>query len=501
MTGSQSFPVTDLAHATGDLFIDVRGSQATSVSGLAYDSRAVAAGDLFFCLPGTVSDGHAYAAAAVSDGAVALCVERPLDLEVAQILVTDSRRAMPRIASAFFGRPAEDLTILGVTGTNGKTTTAFLLDSIMRADGRKTGLIGTIETRIVDEVQPGVRTTPESLDLQALFARMRDAGVDSVSMEVTSHALVLHRVESVRFAAVGFTNLSQDHLDFHPTMEDYFAAKASLFVPERASRGAVNVDDPYGKKLLTASPIDCIGFGMSEEAAVRASDIKLEPSGTTISMITPAGEVEVRTGLVGHFNVSNCLAAAAIALQADIGLDAVAEGLTSLRAVPGRFESIDGGQPFSVVVDYAHTPDSLDNVLRAARPLADAHGGRVICAFGCGGDRDRGKRPLMGAVVATLADLVIVTSDNPRSEEPETIIGQILEGVLATRAGGPDATLVDRHEAIEWSLRHAQAGDVVVIAGKGHETGQEFKGHTAPFDDRVVAREVLHELGYGGNAA
>lgn len=501
MAGSQSFPVTDLAHATGELFVDLRGPHNTSVSGLAYDSRRVAPGDLFFCLPGTLSDGHSHAPAAVSAGAAALCVEHPLDLDVSQILVTDARRAMPRVAATFFGRPAEDLTILGVTGTNGKTTTAFLLDSILRADGRKTGLIGTIETRIADEVQPGVRTTPESLDLQALFARMRDVGVDSVAMEVTSHALVLHRVESVRFAAVGFTNLSQDHLDFHPTMEDYFAAKTSLFLPERAEAGAVNIDDPYGQKLMASSSIDCIGFGMSHDADVRAGDIKLEPSGTTISMLTPAGKVEVRTGLVGHFNVSNCLAAAAVALQAGISLEAIAEGLTSLRAVPGRFESIDSGQPFSVVVDYAHTPDSLDNVLRAARPLADAHGGRVICAFGCGGDRDRGKRPLMGSVVARLADLAVVTSDNPRSEEPDAIIGEILEGVLAERAEGPDATLVDRHEAIEWSLRHARPGDVVVIAGKGHEIGQEFKDHTAPFDDRVVAREVLQELGYGDEAA
>lgn len=494
-------PLGALASATADLFVELRGSDSALVTGITFDSRRVEPGDLFFCIPGTVTDGHTFASEATSVGAAALCVERALGLDIPELVVSDVRRAMPRIAAAFFGEPANDLTILGVTGTNGKTTTAFLLDSIMRADGRKTGLIGTIETRIADEVQSGVRTTPESLDLQALFARMRDAGVDSVSMEVTSHALVLHRVESVRFAAVGFTNLSQDHLDFHPTMEDYFAAKTSLFLPERARAGAVNVDDPYGRKLLGASPIDCIGFGMSDEADVRAADIKLEPSGTTISMVTPAGEIEVRTGLVGHFNVSNCLAAAAIALQAGIRLDAIAEGLTSLRAVPGRFESIDSGQPFSVVVDYAHTPDSLDNVLRAARPLADAHGGRVICAFGCGGDRDRGKRPLMGAVVARLADVAVVTSDNPRSEDPAAIIGEILEGVLAERVEGPDATLVDRHAAIEWSLRHAQPGDVVVIAGKGHETGQEFKDHTAPFDDRLVAREVLEDLGYGGEAA
>ena len=486
-----------IARAAGDLYTRVLGDEAVAVGGLAYDSRKVRPRDLFLCVPGSVTDGHVHAPAAVAAGAAALCVERVLDLDVPQLVVSDVRRAMGRIAADHYGHPADGLTILGVTGTNGKTTTAFLLEAILRADRRTTGLIGTIETRIGDDVEPGVRTTPESLDLQSLFARMRDQGVDSVAMEVTSHALVLHRVESVRFAAVGFTNLSQDHLDFHPTMEDYFAAKSSLFLPERAGGGAVNVEDPYGRKLLESSAVGCIGFGMSEGADVRARDVKLEPSGTTLAIVTPTGEFEVRTRLVGHFNVSNCLAATAIALQAGIGLEAIAEGLGSLTAVPGRFESVDSGQPFSVVVDYAHTPDSLDNVLRAARPLADAHGGRVLCAFGCGGDRDKGKRPLMGAVVARLADVVVVTSDNPRSEQPEAIIGQILEGILAESAGGPDATLSDRREAIEWILRAARPGDVVVIAGKGHETGQRFADRTIPFDDRAVAREVLAELGYG----
>jgi UDP-N-acetylmuramoyl-L-alanyl-D-glutamate--2,6-diaminopimelate ligase len=493
-------PLSELASAAGPLLSSVRGDGSTSVSGLSYDSRKVAPGDLFFCIPGAVTDGHDHAPAAVAAGAVALCVERALELDVPQVVVTDGRRAMPRIAAHALGNPTEELMILGITGTNGKTTTAFLLDSILRAAGYVTGLIGTIETRIGDDIEPGVRTTPESLDLQELFARMRDQKVGAVAMEVTSHALALHRVEAVMFAAVGFTNLSQDHLDFHPTMEDYYSAKSSLFVPERAARGAVNIDDPYGRKLFENAPIGCIGFGTSEDADVRARDVKLEPSGTTISIVTPAGEFEVTTRLVGHFNVSNCLGATAIALAAGIPLDAISAGLRGLVAVPGRFEAIDSGQPFSCVVDYAHTPDSLDNVLRAARPLADANGGRVICAFGCGGDRDRGKRPLMGAVVARLADVAVVTSDNPRSEDPEAIIGAILEGVIAERPDGADATVVDRREAIEWVLGHAHPGDVVVIAGKGHETGQEFKDRTIPFDDRVVAREVLAGLGYGGGA-
>lgn len=498
MSTKRRSPLSELASAAGKLLTEVRGDEATSIVGLAYDSRTVQPGELFFCIPGTVTDGHGHAPAAVAAGAGALCVERVLDLDVSQVVVTDVRRAMPRIAAHHFGNPAEQLMILGVTGTNGKTTTAFLLDSILRAAGYKSGLIGTIETRIGDEVQPGVRTTPESLDLQELFARMRDRGVGAVAMEVTSHALVLHRVEAVTFAAVGFMNLSQDHLDFHPTMEEYYAAKRSLFMPERAGKGAVNIDDPYGRKLLDHAPIECLAFGMSEDADVRARAVKLEPSVTTISVVTPAGDFEVTTRLVGHFNVSNCLGATAIALAAGIGLDAIAAGLSSLTAVPGRFESIDFGQPFSVVVDYAHTPDSLDNVLRAARPLADAHGGRVVCAFGCGGDRDRSKRPLMGAVVARLADVVIVTSDNPRSESVEAIISGILEGVVAERPDGPDATLPDRREAIGWTLGQARPGDVVVIAGKGHETGQQFETHTIPFDDRTVAREVLAKLGYEG---
>lgn len=489
-----------LARSAGDLLVEAP-SEAAEIRDLAYDSRAAGAGHLFFCIPGTVSDGHDYAAAAVASGAAALCVERRLDLDVPQIVVTEPRRAMARIATHFFGSPATDLTILGVTGTNGKTTSAYLLESILRAAGDRTGLIGTIETRIGDDVRPGVRTTPESLDLQRLFAEMRSRGTRSVAMEVTSHALVLDRVEGVLFAAVGFTNLSQDHLDFHPTMEDYFAAKRSLFRPDHAEKGAANIDDPYGRKLRDGSPIGCIGYGMSDEADVRARNVKLEPSGTTIAIVTPAGEIQVSTNLIGHFNVSNCLGAAAVALQAGLSLDAIAAGLESLDAVPGRFESIDGGQPFSVVVDYAHTPDSLDNVLRAARPLADANGGRVLCAFGCGGDRDRSKRPLMGAVVARLADVVIVTSDNPRSEDPAAIIGEILSGVAAEHPAGPDATLVDRREAIGWALDAARPGDVVVVAGKGHETGQEFADHTVPFDDRQVVREALAELGFGVGAS
>jgi UDP-N-acetylmuramoyl-L-alanyl-D-glutamate--2,6-diaminopimelate ligase len=469
-----------------------------AVSGVSYDSRAVQPGDLFFCVPGNVTDGHEYAGAAAEAGAAALCVERPTNTGLPELRVADARMAMATLSAAFFGNPADHLTLLGVTGTNGKTTTAYLLDSILRADGRTTGLIGTIETRVGDDHRPGVRTTPESLDLHRLFAEMRDAGVDSVAMEVTSHALALGRVDGVRYAAAGFTNLSQDHLDFHKDMEDYFEAKRSLFVPERLERGAVNVDDPYGRKLFESVEIPCVGFGHAADAAIRAENVELHADGSVFDLVTPLGTKRLSVSFAGAFNVYNCLAAAAIALQADLSLDAVESGLASISSVPGRFESISRGQPFAVVVDYAHTPDSLDNVLRAARRLADVQGspGRVLCVFGCGGDRDRGKRPLMGAVAAQLADYTVVTSDNPRSEDPMAIIDQILEGVIAHKPQGPDVVLVDRREAITEVLGEARPGDVVVIAGKGHETGQQFATITHPFDDRIVATEVLDGLGW-----
>jgi UDP-N-acetylmuramoyl-L-alanyl-D-glutamate--2,6-diaminopimelate ligase len=485
-----------LAGATGALLTKTEGAPDTIVRGLSYDSRKVAKGDLFFCIPGTRSDGHLFAQKAAASGAAALLVERPTGATLPEIVVTDARRAMPLVAAEFLGRPADRLKLIGVTGTNGKTTTAFLIEAILEASGHTPGLIGTIETRIAGEVRAGVRTTPESLDLQLLFAEMVERGVDAVAMEVTSHALVLHRVEGVRFAAAAFTNLSQDHLDFHSGMEDYFEAKRMLFLPERVERGAVNVDDPYGRRLLKATEVPCYGFGTSaKDADVRAEDVTLADTYSEFTVVTPDGTLHARTSLIGAFNVSNCLAAATAALAAGIELSAIEKGLNSLTSVPGRFEAIDEGQPFALVVDYAHTPDSLDNVLRAARRQVQSRGGRVVCVFGCGGDRDRGKRPLMGQVVARLADVAIVTSDNPRSEDPKAIIDEILEGVVATGVA-PAAVLVDRREAIDEAVLEARPGDIVVIAGKGHETGQEFADRTIPFDDRIVASEALRAAGW-----
>lgn len=491
--GARISTLSEIAAAAGEV-VQSRAGDAR-ISGVSYDSRRVGAGDIFVCVPGHLTDGHAFASDAVARGAAALCVERRLGLGVPELVTTSARIAMGRIASFLYGHPADDLDVLAVTGTNGKTTTAFLLDAILRAAGRKTGLIGTVETRIGAGAKPGVRTTPESVDLHRLFAEMRAAGVDAVAMEVTSHALALHRVERVRFAAAAFTNLSQDHLDFHASMEDYFNAKRSLFVPGRVVAGAVNVDDPYGRRLAGEVDVPVLTFGLSPDADVRAEKVEMTPEGTSFVIVGPATEIEIETSLVGSFNVSNCLAAAATALQAGLDGPEVATGIASLSAVPGRFESVVAGQPFPVIVDYAHTPDSLDNVLRAARSLAR---GRLICVFGCGGDRDRGKRPLMGAVAATLADVIVVTSDNPRSESPEAIVGEIVEGIVGVRAAGPDAVLVDRRAAIEHALRVAVEGDVVVIAGKGHEIGQEFHDQKVPFDDRLVAAQALTSAGWPG---
>jgi UDP-N-acetylmuramoyl-L-alanyl-D-glutamate--2,6-diaminopimelate ligase len=495
----RSQPLARLVDAIGDLVERVRGATSTTVTGLSYDSRRVRPGDLFFCIPGATSDGHLYAGEAVAAGASALCGERIVAAAVPQVVVSDARRALARAAAGWWGYPADAVLLLGVTGTNGKTTTVFLLESILKAAGFNTGLIGTVETRWAHGRRPGVRTTPESLDLQQLFSEMHNDGVDAVAMEVTSHALSLKRVEGVRFKVAAFTNLSQDHLDFHSSMEDYWQAKKSLFSPDRAERGVTNLDDDHGRVLAATATIPILGFGVAPDSPVRAEEVQMGRHGSEFTLCTPAGATTIRTFLAGRFNISNCLAAAAVALEVGISLTDISTGIRDVRAVPGRFESVDAGQPFSVIVDYAHTPDSLDNVLRAARSLAGG-GGRIVCAFGCGGDRDRGKRPLMGAVAARLADYVVITSDNPRSEDPQSIIGEILQGVISEKDSGADLVEPDRRRAIEQALKQAGAGDVVVIAGKGHETGQQFANETIPFDDRVVAREVLRALDFGGVA-
>jgi UDP-N-acetylmuramoyl-L-alanyl-D-glutamate--2,6-diaminopimelate ligase len=462
---------------------DVVGRVPVEIVDVAYDTRAVGPGSLFFCVPGTRADGHELAAEAVANGAVALVVERPLELEVPQLVVPSVRAAMPVAADEFFGHPTNELQVAGVTGTNGKTTTAFLLYAILAAAGRRPGLLGTIESRVGGERRSAVRTTPEAIDLQRDFREMLDAGDRSAAVEATSHGSALGRLDRVRFSALVFTNLTQDHLDFHGTLEEYFDAKRRLFT-ETHPPAAVNVGDEHGGRLAEElrGQNELLTFGLVDGADLRADDLELGPGGASFR----ADGIELETRLRGRFNVENVLGAVAAARLLEISDDAIARGVRELRGVPGRFEAVDEGQPFAVLVDYAHTPDSLENVLRTARDLAQS---RVICVFGCGGDRDRGKRPLMGRIGTELADLAIVTSDNPRSEEPEAIIAEILAGA------GEAEVEPDRREAIARAIGEAAEGDVVVIAGKGHEQGQQFADRTIPFDDREVAREALRRLG------
>ncbi len=464
--------------------VDVLGRAPVEIADLAYDARDATAGSLFFCVPGGRADGHDFAAKAVANGAVALVVERPLELEVPQLVVRDARRAMGVAADEFFERPTEELELAGVTGTNGKTTTAFLLYSILAAGGRRPGLLGTIESRVGGERRPALRTTPEAIDLQRSFREMLDGGDRSCALEATSHGSELGRLDRVRFSALVFTNLTQDHLDFHGTIERYFDAKRRLFTEERPP-AAINVGDSYGRRLAEElqGHDRLVTFGFADDAGLRPEALDLGPRGARFT----AGGLELETRLRGRFNVENVLGAVAAARLLSVPDDAIARGVRELRGVPGRFEAVDEGQPFAVLVDYAHTPDSLENVLRTARDLAQ---NRLICVFGCGGDRDRGKRPLMGRIASELADLAIVTSDNPRSEEPEAIIAEIVAG-----AGENVEVEPDRREAIARVIDAAQEGDVVVIAGKGHEQGQQFADRTVPFDDRDVAREALRRLG------
>jgi len=460
----------------------IPGAPRIEVTDLAYANRRVTPGTLFFCVPGFTRDGHDFAADAVAAGAVALVVQRPVDVQVPQITVPDVRAAMAD-AAAFSGDPTVELRVVGVTGTNGKTTTAFLVRALIEAQGWRCGLLGTVKSVIGGVEYEVVRTTPEAIELQRDFRAMLDAGDVACAMEVSSHALALHRADGIHFAAAIFTNLTQDHLDFHPTMEHYFQAKRRLFTMAPAA-AVINIDDPYGRRLADEVE-DPITFSLRDaEATYSAAGVQTGLRGSRFTALTPDGPVEVSSPLRGRFNVANVLAALAAARAVGVELATAVQAISSAGQVPGRFEPVQEGQGFEVLVDYAHTPDSLENVLRAARELGQ---GRVHVVFGAGGDRDRGKRPLMGEIATRLADRVIVTSDNPRSEEPVAIIKEILAG-----AGESVPWLEDRRAAIAEAIGGAEDGDVVVIAGKGHEQGQEFAaGRKVPFDDVEVAREVL----------
>ncbi len=464
---------------------EIRGDVGVPVTSLCYRSVGASPGALFFCVPGSAADGHAFADDAVARGAVALVVDRWLGAHVAQVLVRDVRAAMGPVSAAFYGRPADAMTVAGVTGTNGKTTTTFLLEAVFRADGRTPGIIGTTGVRIDGRPQPLPRTTPEAPDLQRWLAAMAQEGVDAVAMEVSSHGLEQHRVDGIRYAVAVFTNLSQDHLDYHASMEEYFVAKARLFTPSMSDRAVVNVDDDEGRRLV-GSGLPTMTYGVAADADVRATEVESTPAGIAFL----ADGVRIRSPLRGSFNVENCLAAFAAARSLGIDDGVTADGISSVRGVPGRVEPVEAGQGFLVMVDYAHTPASVQNVLRAARRLASD---RVIAVIGCGGDRDRGKRPRMGFAATANADLAIITSDNPRSEDPLAIIAEITPG--AERGGGRFVVEPDRRAAIRLAVREAGPGDVVVIAGKGHETYQELADRTIPFDDRTVAEEELRSTG------
>jgi UDP-N-acetylmuramoyl-L-alanyl-D-glutamate--2,6-diaminopimelate ligase len=445
----------------------------TDVTSITMDSRQVRPGSLFVCVPGRGHDGHDFAAQAVADGATALVVERMLDLPAPQVLVTSSRQAVGPLADAFFAHPSSALRVVGVTGTNGKTTTVGLLQAVLEAHGWPTKVIGTLTQ---------ARTTPEAPELHAGLAAWRDEGGRAVAMEVSSHALDQRRIDAVHFAAAVFTNLTQDHLDYHPSMNDYFEAKARLFEPGRADVAVINRDDPWGRRLLerlASSGLPAEPYGLDD-----ATDAVLSAGGTTFRW---QGQ-QVHLALPGRFNVANALAAATAARALGVPAATIAEGLRTVARVPGRFEPVDAGQPFTVLVDYAHTPDGLVQALSAARELG---GGQLIVVFGAGGDRDHAKRPLMGEAVARLADLGIVTSDNPRTEDPGAIIADVLAGAEGV---GRLFVQADRAEAIAMAVATAGPDDVVVIAGKGHEHGQDIGGRVLPFDDAAVARTAIERV-------
>ncbi|HVM15622.1 MAG TPA: UDP-N-acetylmuramoyl-L-alanyl-D-glutamate--2,6-diaminopimelate ligase [Egibacteraceae bacterium] len=461
--------------------------RAVTISDVTHDSGEAGPGVLFACRPGRHLDGHDFAPSAVAAGSPALLVERILDPDVPQIRVPSVADALGDVAAEVHGHPSTSLQLAGVTGTNGKTTIVFLLEAVLAAAGHTTGVVGTVSTRIAGQSVPGARTTPEASDLQRLLRRMVDAGVTAAAMEVSSHALALGRVTGTRFAVAVFTNLTQDHLDFHADIEDYFAAKARLFTPGFTPSAVVNVDDPFGRRLAEQTPVQVVRVGSSPGDHVTAREVNSGPAGSAFTALLRGRPVAVRTHLTGHFNVTNALCALAAADVMGIDAGTAAAGIAALPGVPGRMERVEAGQPFTVLVDYAHTPDSLENVLGAARAISTS---RVLVVVGCGGERDRGKRPLMGRIAAEGADLAVLTSDNPRGEDPMAILDAMAAGAR-TVPGGTYTVEPSRRAAIAQALGEARPGDVVVIAGKGHETHQELADRVVDFDDRVVARELL----------
>ncbi|MFD1885372.1 UDP-N-acetylmuramoyl-L-alanyl-D-glutamate--2,6-diaminopimelate ligase [Paenibacillus wenxiniae] len=478
----------------------VQGDPATPISGMEVDSREVQQGDLFICLPGLTVDGHDFAEQAISKGACALVVERELPVEVPQLIVSSCRHAMAVLGDAFYNHPSRRLRMIGITGTNGKTTTSYLIERIMNDSGVNTGLIGTIEMRYNGEAVPMPRTTPEALLLQRMLGQMADSGVEACVMEVSSHALEQGRVKGTDYRTAIFTNISQDHLDYHHTMADYIAAKGLFFSrlgnnyaePEQRKYAVLNIDDPASDYYRRITAADVITYGVEQPADVRATNIRITSTGTSFHLTTFRGETDVTLKMVGTFNVYNALAAITAALIEKVPLERIRHSLEQLPGVDGRVELVDAGQPFAVIVDYAHTPDGLDNVLSTIKEFAEQ---RIITVFGCGGDRDRRKRPLMGKVAAKYSDYTFVTSDNPRTEDPDFILTEIEAGLQEDHISADRYELiVDRRTAIQKAVEMAQPGDVLLIAGKGHETYQVIGKETIDFDDRLVAKEAIRGL-------
>jgi UDP-N-acetylmuramoyl-L-alanyl-D-glutamate--2,6-diaminopimelate ligase len=480
---------------------DRQGTLDVQVTGLTDDSRAVKPGSVFVAVKGGRTDGHAFLRQAVAAGAAALVVQDRVQeaaLSVPLVRVNDSRQALGLLASRFHGEPSARLRMIGVTGTNGKTTITYLCKSVLEAAGRKVGVIGTVAYQIGAERLPASHTTPGAVELQELLARMVAAGLDSAVMEVSSHALALDRIAGCEFDVAIFTNLTQDHLDFHADLEDYFQAKLRLFTSltpagkkPGSKRAVVNVDDERGRRVCEATRVPVWTYAIKQPSDIRAEDVRLSLAGTSFTAVTPNGRFPVESRLVGEHNVYNMLAAIGMGLHENLPPDTIRAGLRAVDNVPGRFERVEAGQSFTVVVDYAHTEDALVRLLTAADRLKT---GRIITVFGCGGDRDRGKRPKMGRAAARYSDVVFVTSDNPRSEDPMAIIREIEAGIREAGAKGRYEVIADRRKAIEAAIREAKPGDMVLIAGKGHEDYQIVGSERFHFDDREVAREAIQKI-------
>jgi UDP-N-acetylmuramoyl-L-alanyl-D-glutamate--2,6-diaminopimelate ligase len=475
--------LSELAMATGLRYT----GEDTEIESIEYDSRKVKKGSMFCCVVGQLFDGHTFADGAVRQGAAALLVEHELPLSVPQIVVPNARKAMAEMAAAFYGYPQREMMMLGVTGTNGKTTTTYMVKAIAEQAGRKVGIIGTIRNMIGAESLHTDRTTPESVDLFRLLRTMADAHVDLVVMEVSSHALEQYRVHGIKYDVGLFTNLTQDHLDYHKSFENYLQAKKILFL--NSKKAVVNVDDAYADRIMEGLSIPITTFGVRKSADISANDIDITTDGVMFDLHTPEGDVRMHLQTPGLFSVFNAMGATGLAMNIGIKLSCIKAGLESLTSVSGRLESVKTNKGFSVFVDYAHTPDALENVLKTVREFAQ---GRVICVFGCGGDRDRAKRPIMGEIAGRFSEFAIITSDNPRTEDPMAIIDSIEEGMK--RSGTRYTIIENRKEAIRYALSMAQEKDLIMIAGKGHENYQEINGTKYHFDDREIVEELIREI-------